>query len=246
MTGHTIKLAAIIFAVSFFSFQNNADARRRGGGIFFITTGETTSDYHSVTAADVEFLSPSIDPSTVNPSFKVSYKYSRFGLFWVNLWTWGGEVCYMDHANNTYYDIEISQEEAVKKYGKPLFYKFPPLLLIAIVGGGIWLFVTISASKQANRVPSRSNIPSPGLNPGTAPGGASNPPPKPVQMKKEISAEELQAMYDDPRYQHALQLLEETDSFVKPVEYLIQNGVPEAEAGQNLAELKKAIAESQA
>ena len=243
MASRTIKLAALLFAVSFFSFQNSAEARKRGIPFLF-TTGETTSDYNNVTAADVEYLSPSIDPSSVDSSLKVSYKYSRFGLFFINVWTWGGEVCYMDHANNTYYDIEISQEEALKKYGKPLFYKFPPLLLILIVGGGIWLFVTIGASKTASRAPARSHMPSPGLKPGASPGG-SNAPPKPIKVKKEITAEELQAMYDDPRYQHALQLLEDTDSFIKPVEYLVANGVPESEAGQNLAELKKAIAESQ-
>ena len=243
MIGQSFKLAAVIFAVSFFSFQNHAEARRRGGGIFFITTGETTSDYHNVTAEDVKFLSPSLEPNSVSPSFKVSYKYSRFGLFWINLWTWGGEICYMDHANNAYYNIDISQEEAIKKYGKPFFYKFPPLLMAAILGGGIWLFVTINATKESRRVP--ASKPSPGLNPGTVPVGG-NAPPKPVQAKKEFTAEELQTMYDDPIYQHALELLEQTDSFIKPVEYLIENGVPEAEAGQNLAELKKAIAESQA
>lgn len=242
MAGRTLKLAALLFAVSFFSFQNDAEARRRGIPFLF-TTGETTSDYHNVTKADVEFLSPSIDPTSVNSSFKVSYKYSRFGLFFINLWTWGGEVCYMDHANNTYYDIEISQAEALKKYGKPFFYSFPPLLLIGIVGGGIWLFVTIGASKTASRAPSRRNMPSPGLNPGSSPGGSGRP--KPIPVKREITAEQLQEMYDDPRYQHALELLEQTDSFIKPIEYLVANGVPESEAGQNLSELKKAIAESQ-
>ena len=93
------------------------------------------------------------------------------------------------------------------------------------------------AEKNArSRGAAARNMPTPQA-PGAAP---SSIPPAPA-----YTTEELQQMYDDPRYQHALELLEQTNSFIEPVQYLVQNGIPDAEAGASLAALKKAIAESQ-
>ena len=253
MTGKTIRYCALLFAVSFFSLQNDADARRRGIPFLF-TTGETFSDFHLVNQDDFDYLFPSTAGQTdasaaASAGVQVSFMYDRFGLFFINVWTWSGKVVLYEEAKQTYYDIEISQEEALKKYGKPFFYRFPPLLIAGVVGGGIWLFGVFGAASVGSRKPakssSKSHMPSMGVNPGSAPGGGGPQTRTSIPLKRERSVEEIQAMYDDPRYQQALQLLEETDSFIKPIEYLIANGVPESEAGQNLTDLKKAIAEAQ-
>lgn len=254
MTGKSIKYFTLLLAVSIFSLQNNADARRRGIPFLF-TTGETYSDYHLVTQEDLNFLYPDTSDeadasAAAAAGVQVSFQYDRFGLFFINLWTWNGKVVLLEEAKETYYDIEVSQAEAIKKYGKPFLYKFPPLLIALVVGGGLWLFSVFGAARVGAGTPARASsghMPTPGLNPGSAPVNSGPVPERqPIPLKRERSIEEIQAMYDDPRYQHALQLLEETDSFIKPIEYLIANGVPEGEAGPNLTDLKKAIAEAQA
>ena len=148
------------------------------------------------------------------------------------------------YKDKEYMPIVVSQDEAVKKYGKPFFYKFPPLLIAAVLFGGFWMMGMMSQGKSAaektgRTVPKTSGMGGAGSvlsQGGQAPSVASAP---------QYSEEQLQQMYNDERYQQALNLLEQTGSFQQPVAYLIENGIPEAEAGASLAALKKAIADSQ-
>jgi hypothetical protein len=181
---------------------------------------------------------------------KVGLKYSHFGMFFMSVWTWGGEVVLF--KDKTYEPIVISQDKAKAKYGTPLTYKFPPLLIIVLGGGAFWMFGVFGSGggksaaqrKAEKRSGGRSHMPSPG----GARGGTSRPGtkrPAAKKIAKEYSVDELQQLYEDPRYQQALQLLEETNSFIKPVEYLVANGIAETDAGSSLAALKKAIAEAE-
>ena len=63
---------------------------------------------------------------------KVGYKYSYFGVFWLNLWTWGGSYCVYEGDRYG----EIQPAEAATLLGvsadklSPLWYRYPAGLLV--------------------------------------------------------------------------------------------------------------------
>jgi hypothetical protein len=69
------------------------------------------------------------------PGVRVGFKYNHFGIFWLNLWTWGGEYClYKDREY-----VPISRAEAAafmgveeKDIGPPFTYSWPPGLLVLL------------------------------------------------------------------------------------------------------------------
>ena len=246
-------LLLTLFFTCFISFQNDSDARRRGKGIVFINfANETISERKDLTVQDLLFVSgmpldtPGVEgqplPAELS-GLKIGYKYTYCGLFWLELWTWGGEVVLYHPGEKAYEPIpSVTQEKLAAKYGKPFFYKFPPLLIGGILFGAFWFFGVMSQGKSQAEKNYMSSGGAGGM-PVPEPAGGGGAPAAPAPPA--YSTEQLQQMYEDPRYQHALELLEQTNSFIQPVEYLVQNGVPEAEAGASLAALKKAIAESQ-
>jgi hypothetical protein len=85
----------------------------------------------------------------------VGFKYSYFGIFWLDLWTWGGEHCYYRDKN---YE-PIPKDRAAKMLGKspgdlkpPFLYTFPPGLLV--LGGIVLISIPIVIANKAkeNRV----------------------------------------------------------------------------------------------
>jgi len=74
----------------------------------------------------------------------LGYKYSYFSLFWVNIWTWGGE--FVAFSGNEYSELP-SQDKAeiaevmgveVGQISKPWAYCIPPgaaiLFVLAVIG----------------------------------------------------------------------------------------------------------------
>ena len=118
------RLSVLLFCLGIFFLQNNADARKRGIPFLF-TTGEAFKDIKQATAEDIKFLiGGDVDTSQIPANMKVSLKYSHFGIFFMNVWTWGGEIVLYD-GGDQYFFIEIDQQKALDKYGTPFLYKFP-------------------------------------------------------------------------------------------------------------------------
>ncbi len=85
----------------------------------------------------------------------VGFKYSHFGVFWIDFWTWGGEYCLFEDKN--YEPISADKAAALldkseAELGKPFWYRFPPGLVI--IGGCVLVFTPLVMMNKAaeNRV----------------------------------------------------------------------------------------------
>lgn len=114
-------------------------------GVILITHGDTIAQLGDLSA---QLGNPD---STVKVGFKSSYA----GLFWIDLWTWGGEFCL--YQDNTYQPID--RREAAALLGKtedelqePLLYRFPLGLMLlaglAVLGGAVWVLGGIAQSLE--------------------------------------------------------------------------------------------------
>ena len=74
-------------------------------GVILITHGDTISHIGEVAP---EFRSPKLPQ-------RVGFKSSYFGVFWIDLWTWGGEFC--AYEGDRYQPI--SRAEAARLIGMP-------------------------------------------------------------------------------------------------------------------------------
>ena len=103
-----------------------AEAQR---GFLFVTHGE---DY-----AVLESELPDL------PGRVLAFRHSYFGLFWMNLWTWGGEfiVCVPLSETSGRCRSAQSQDPAEiadalgldrNSVAKPFFYSYPPLLMLVL------------------------------------------------------------------------------------------------------------------
>lgn len=116
-----------------------AEARR---GLVLITRGDdisTVADIPSQLLPVVKQLTGAADP-------KIGYKYSMFGVFFLNLWTWGGD--YVIYQDDTFWDL--GETGAAQMLGidvdalkKPFFYTMPPgLMILLLLGAGGFVFFT--------------------------------------------------------------------------------------------------------
>lgn len=248
------SIAVIVFVLSVFCLQNNSEARRRGGIVFINFANETTCNMKKeLTPDDFFFLTNTVDEKkdyseddlnglkTELAGSTLAYKYTYFGLFWLEIWTWGGEAVIL--KDNLYYTLDIPQDQIVNKFGgKPFVYTFPPLLCGLLLLGGGWLGFVFNAKRLQQKGEESARMAA--QQRAQRGGGILNQNNSTPATPAPLTMEQIQELYDNPIYQHALQLLEETQSFVKPIEYLVQNGVPESQAGFHLTALKKAIADA--
>lgn len=104
-----------------------------------MTSGETI--------ARVEPLPPEaaeVAREAIGMDVEVGYAYSYAGAFWLDIWTWDGEHCLYNGDNYWPLDEETSQAllgKSLSELDVPLTYRFPPLLVILVVGGigyGVW------------------------------------------------------------------------------------------------------------
>jgi hypothetical protein len=120
-----------------------APSRGEAKGFMLITYGDDISKVADIPPQILE----NVKQSTGATSPEIGYKYSNFGIFFLNLWTWGGD--YVIFENDTYWDL--GAEGAAQMLGvdagalkKPFTYSFPPglivLLLLVVVGAVYWIF----------------------------------------------------------------------------------------------------------
>ena len=74
----------------------------------------------------------------------VGYRYSYFGIFWLDLWTWDGKFCLSRDLNVLELDEEQFQMligKPTSDYSPPWLYRFP-LGLVLVVGFGTMIGVS--------------------------------------------------------------------------------------------------------
>lgn len=84
---------------------------------------------------------------------RIGYFHGQFGVFWLDLWTWGGKYCL--YADNTYWELEPAQAALLlgvseNQLARPFFYRFPPGLLI-LCGLGIVVGISSWRTKRQQR-----------------------------------------------------------------------------------------------
>jgi hypothetical protein len=112
-------------------------------GIVLITWGETIShvaDLPPQVKADLRKM-----PGMALTEPAVGYNYSYFGIFWLDLWTWGGKHCL--YQGKTVWDVPANViadmlGKSEDQLSKPWYYTFPPGLLIVV--GIVALVVVLS------------------------------------------------------------------------------------------------------
>jgi len=111
-----------------------AQARR---GIILITSGDTIKHVADV-AAEMKPVIREVTGSSVD--YKVGYLHERIGVFWIDLWTWGGEYVLYDESEQDLWELDADETAAIMgttpdKLSTPLFYSFPPgLLALGVIG----------------------------------------------------------------------------------------------------------------
>ena len=238
---------------------NNVEARKRIPVIF--STGDDIIEMKDASMKDMLYLSgevpEGIDLSAITDNEKSEYKiglmHSRIAILFMNLWTWDGKIVLFQ--GDTYYDISVPQSEAMDKYGKPFLYSFP--LLPLVLGGALALYLlymllVVASSRKLQKKNTGYNIstpptpePAPAMERSKAQQPQGVPRPKTtVNFKKDFTAEELQEMYDNKHYQHALGLVE-SDGLEVGINHLFSQGINKTEARYGLKALIKAVQEAQ-
>ena len=136
MSRHMIRRALLPLAVLLF-LPAPASAK-----IVLITHGDTIAHLGDITADQKAFVRQQVKQVAQRDlDVQVGYKYSYFGVFWLDLWTWGGTYCLYQGKDF----MDIPPQMAAMFLGKsegdlstPFWYRFPPLLLI-LIGLGILL-----------------------------------------------------------------------------------------------------------
>ena len=118
----------------------------------------------------------------------VGFHYQHFGLFWLDIWSWGGRWTVYNKMNEMY--LEATPSEAAEFLGireselkKPLSYHLPWGLVI-IIGLALLKFLPrfLARRKQAAAVPQYQQSAAPPLSQGPP---ASGPPPIPPPLPPE-------------------------------------------------------------
>lgn len=121
-------------------------------GLMIITYGEAVLHYADL-AADVR---QALKDETGH-ELQVGYLYSNFGVFWLDLWTWGGEYCLYegdDVLRLTPEELAEVMKTTPDKLGKPLLYTFPlGLTVLFAVGLGAFAWSRISGGNKSEAPP---------------------------------------------------------------------------------------------
>jgi hypothetical protein len=134
----SLALPALALATVALSGQE-AEAK----GIMIVTYGEAVLHYADLATEVRQALK-----DETGHDLQVGYLYSNFGVFWLDLWTWGGEYCLYEGDNV----LRLTPEELAEvmkttpdKLGKPLLYTFPlglSILLALGLGAFAWARMT--------------------------------------------------------------------------------------------------------
>lgn len=138
-----LVLAAALAALSL------TPSRSEAKGIMLVTYGDAFKHMGEV-PPDMKEAINAMTGSTP----EIGYKYSYFGLFWLDLWTWGGEYCL--YKEKQYWPLppaaaaKLLQVEE-KKLGKPLTYTFPPLLVILVLVVALFVWGGVHEAAQQRK-----------------------------------------------------------------------------------------------
>jgi hypothetical protein len=111
---HVIVIFLVLFSAS--------PAHAGRGGIVIINYGEDT--------LHIRDLPPEVANQIGYPT--LAYRYDLFGVFWLDLWRWGGEFVVYDEGQLSYAPLTAEDLEALGGAGVPWKYRAPPGLLIVL------------------------------------------------------------------------------------------------------------------
>jgi hypothetical protein len=106
-------------------------SRARAAGVVLITHGTTVNHVADIPAEHQQAIRQQLGAGVA-----IGYTYSYFGVFWLDLWTWGGEYCLF--RDKTAWKVprdmlaQIAGKSSVDELGKPFLYKFPLGLIILL------------------------------------------------------------------------------------------------------------------
>jgi hypothetical protein len=105
--------------------SRQAEASHPAKAVVLITHGDTINHVGDVPAQNLKQL----------PATKVGFKYSYWGIFWLDLWTWGGEYCL--YSGQQYWKLQPAEaaqllNKSASDLGKPFLYRFPLGLLLIV------------------------------------------------------------------------------------------------------------------
>jgi hypothetical protein len=167
-------------------------AQARAGAVL-ITRGETIKHLGDAVAPKGQQLG----------ALKIGYKYGYWGVFWIDLWTWGGQYCV--YEDKRYQPIEVA--EAAGLLGKPADALSPPFLYRVPLG---WLI----------------------FGPLIVLGIIGN-----VMSKKSSADATAPPLLQDPRYQKALEIMNEQyakNKVAVPAGPAQEGGGPENDPNQEI------------
>lgn len=113
-------------------------------GLFIINTGEDVVEVATVkpeAKADVE--------SNTAVGARIGMMYSRFGIFWLDIWRWDKK--FVIYQGNTVWELTEEQAKELAVDGKldvPFTMTLPPGLIVIIGGIGIAVAVKVLGRKK--------------------------------------------------------------------------------------------------
>ncbi|GAB4139943.1 MAG: hypothetical protein Tsb009_09080 [Planctomycetaceae bacterium] len=145
---HSSALVALIASIAILSSDEQAQAR----GIILITHGETVKHVADLPEEMSERLF-----QRMKKNYAVGYRYNAFGIFWLDLWTWGGDHCIYfedEELGLQVTDINDAQFEQLAgkpkhQFPRPWFYIVPPGLLV--IGGLILVALPFALKAHTER-----------------------------------------------------------------------------------------------
>ena len=120
MSRHSVSFLLMVGVLVVLSLPSRALARRRG--FVLITFGDKVTKICD--AAENSLATQGFADATVG------YRYDQFGVFFVPIWTWGGEFCVYSDEEQTYTpgtpeELALITGVPMENITKPFFYSFP-------------------------------------------------------------------------------------------------------------------------
>jgi hypothetical protein len=187
---HCSLLRLLPFAVAVLLFSTvQAQARRRIPKLY--TYGPATSEMGPVKKDALQKLDPATRAEIEAGHYDtVGFHYTHFGLFWLDIWSWGGEYVVYNEATDDGGTITPAMAATLlgieeSKLGKPLSYHIPWGLVVIVGLMALKIVPRLMAKKRQARESARfSSGPAwtpqpPGYSPPVAPPSGYAPPAPP-------------------------------------------------------------------
>ena len=225
-------IAALFFAATLLA-PSQAEARR---GIVFITHGDAIEELADVPSQYRDQLQ---ELTGTKQPLKVGYFYSGFGVFGLDIWTWGGTYCLT--AGDQYWPLEDQQVKQLlgSAPSRPWNYSFPPGLFL--VGGLIGVVSVYSIHTRKKTAAMQAHLAQLADDPRYKQAleqflHEMQPPEAPAEGDAD-QAEPLR-----PEVNPEAEATRGEEAFNRAVQYLVDRGVQREEATKNLGLLLAALA----